>query len=353
MSDKRPETPASHSPSHADVSMKRQHLCAILDDLPVIVYLRAPDHSIHFANHAFRERFGDPGNAPCYQAIHKRSSPCEPCASQRILETRGSGQWQWTDGLGRGYQHYTRSLAGVDGDEAILELSIDVTRRSQAEADLELANARLHALSRRLVELQEEERRSIARELHDEAGQLLASLLFTLKMLQERAADPQTVAEEVERLIGLAEGAMENLHRLAVRLRPASLDQLGLEAALRQQCDVLNGHNGLEVAFAALGPERRLSPETETALYRIVQEALTNAVRHAGAGRIDVLLDRRSDGIRVLVRDDGAGFDPEAVSPERCLGLLGMQERAGAVGGELVVEATPRAGTLVCLKLPY
>lgn len=345
------ETPALIPPSQPQVSPERQRLYAILDGLPAIVYLRAPDFRIRFANSAFRERFGDPGAAPCYHTIHKRSTPCEPCAAQALASA--PAEWEWTDDEGRGYQHYARPLVDLDGDAMILEMGIDVTRRKNAEAGLAQARARLHTLSRRLVELQEEERRSIARELHDEAGQLLAALLLALKRLQERAGEPRVVTREVERIIGLAESAMENLHRLAVRLRPASLDHLGLEAALRQQCSVLNGQNGLAVAFTVQGPEKRLAPAVETALYRIVQEALTNAVRHAEATRIDVLLDRGEDGIRVLVRDDGMGFEPEALSRDECLGLLGMRERAEALGGELVVEATPQAGTLIRLELPY
>ena len=353
MNDKERETPASYPPSQPQVSDERQRLYAILDGLPAIVYLRTPDYRIHFANRAFRERFGDPGLAPCYHTVQKRSAPCEPCAVHAAASPIVPAEWEWTDDEGRGYQHYTRPLVDFDGDGMILEMGIDVTRLKKAEADLVQANTRLHTLSHHLVELQEEERRRIARELHDEAGQLLAALLMALKMLQERANDPQAVAREVQRLIELAQGVMENLHRLAVRLRPASLDHLGLEAALRQQCSLLNGQNGLELAFDVLGPEKRLPPEAETAVYRIVQEALTNAVRHAGATRIEVLLDRRGDGTRVLVKDDGAGFEPETVCRDRCLGLLGMQERAVALGGELVVETTPQAGTLIRLEVPY
>jgi signal transduction histidine kinase len=211
----------------------------------------------------------------------------------------------------------------------------------------------LQSLSRRLVMVQENERRYVARELHDEAGQALTSLMLRLGSLQRQADDPAKVREGAAGLMDMVDEVMENLHRLAVDLRPASLDHLGLVAALQQHCETLASQHLIPVAFEAIGLEERLVPDVETALYRIVQEALNNVVRHAHASRVDVLLERRGDQVVAIVEDDGLGFDPTRDPETAHLGLLGIQERAMALGGTLCIESTPGSGTSIFVEVPY
>ncbi len=213
---------------------------------------------------------------------------------------------------------------------------------------------RLQSLSRRLVEVQEAERQYVARELHDEAGQALTSLLFGLSQIEQQADNaPQTA--RIAKLKELTNDIIENLHRLAMDLRPASLDHLGLEPALLQQVRAVSDRNGLIAQFKSIGLDgERLPSEVETALYRIVQESLTNIIRHAQATRVNVLLERRGDRVVVVVEDDGIGFDTEDA---RCtqaghLGLAGMQERAEMLGGSFVVESAG-TGTTVVVEVPY
>ncbi len=213
---------------------------------------------------------------------------------------------------------------------------------------------RLQTLSRWLVEMQEAERGRVARELHDETGQILSSLLLGLSMLGLEAGQPEAVTARVAELEHLVNEMLENLHRLAMNLRPVALDYLGLAAAVEQHVEIFSRQHDLDVQFEAIGLDgERFSPAMETALYRIVQEALTNVVRHAQATRVDILLERRGDRIVVIVEDDGVGFDPEAVMQDDRLGLLGLRERAEMLGGTLVIESAAETGTTVSVEVPY
>lgn len=210
----------------------------------------------------------------------------------------------------------------------------------------------LQALSRRLVEVQEMERHYIARELHDDAGQALASLMVGLRLLERDGADRPAVIARSHELKDIADGILENLHRLAIDLRPASLDHLGLVAALRQHTETISDQHGIAVQFEVIGEIERISGDMETAVYRIVQEALTNIIRHAQATRIDVLLKRRVNSLVVIVEDNGIGFDPKVQVNGR-LGMVGMQERATMLGGTLTIESVSGSGTTVFLEVPW
>jgi signal transduction histidine kinase len=212
---------------------------------------------------------------------------------------------------------------------------------------------RLQSLSHRLVEIQENERRYISRELHDEAGQALTSLMVSLRLLEREAERPEAIVAGVSELIRMVDGVLENLHRLAVDLRPASLDHLGLVAALRQYTETISDQAGLVTRFETLGPIDRLPLDVETALYRIVQEGLTNVIRHAHATRADVLLERRGDKLIVIIEDNGVGFDLTTALQSGHLGLVGLRERAEMLGGALAVESAPDFGTTLLLEVPY
>jgi signal transduction histidine kinase len=146
---------------------------------------------------------------------------------------------------------------------------------------------------------------------------------------------------------------IDGLHRLAADLRPASLDHLGLEAALRQYSRSAGTESGLAVRFKARGfTEERLAPAMETALYRVVQEAVANAVQHARATGVDIFVRHRGDSVMVMIEDDGVGFDETLVPQHGHFGLLGMRERAAALGGTLTVESTQGVGTTIVVEVP-
>jgi signal transduction histidine kinase len=217
---------------------------------------------------------------------------------------------------------------------------------------VEASKVRLRTLSLRLVEAQERERRHVARELHDEAGQALASLRFGLRVLEREVAEGGAVTPHVADLIRTTDAVIDGLHRLAADLRPASLDHLGLDAALRQYARSTATTFGLAVRFKARGfPGERLPAAVETALFRAVQEAVTNAVRHGRASRVDVLLEHRGDRVMAMVEDDGVGFEPDSVQSGEHFGLLGLRERAEALDGTLTVESAPGTGTTVVVEV--
>jgi len=210
----------------------------------------------------------------------------------------------------------------------------------------------LQALSRQLVEVQESERQYIARELHDEAGQTLASMMVGLKVLENKSNDSQAVIAQARELKKIADTVLENLHNLSISLRPATLDHLGLIPTLRQHTEMIRSQHNLDIQFEVLGTIERLPTEYETAIYRIVQEALTNIVRHADATHADVLLERKQDSLIVIIEDDGIGFDPKNKATNH-LGLVGMQERATILGGTITFESSPDRGSTVKLEVPW
>jgi signal transduction histidine kinase len=219
--------------------------------------------------------------------------------------------------------------------------------------------AQLQALSRRLVEVQENERRAIARELHDEAGQALTAIKLGLRVL-ERDNPSANLSGQVQELQKIVDDVMDELHSLAVDLRPVSLDRAGLVPAVEQYLTTFRRQCSLPVDFIAVGLEdHRLNSEVEIALYRILQEALTNVARHARASRISVILERRlsvpqGEGPWVLavIEDNGVGFDVEQALKRGRLGLLGMRERTEMLGGTLTIESAPGAGTTVVVAIP-
>lgn len=218
---------------------------------------------------------------------------------------------------------------------------------------MQASTARLRSLSRRLVAAQESERRHIALELHDEAGDALVSLRLGLRLLEREMAEGGSAVGRVAELVRATDGVIDGLHRLAADLRPASLDHLGLDAALRQYTGSAPSKLGVPVHFMSRGfAAERLDPEVETSLYRIVQEALTNVGRHAHASRVDVMVERRDGHVVVVVEDDGDGFDPAQLPTDGHFGLLGMRERTEALGGTLTIESAPGKGTTIVAKVP-
>jgi signal transduction histidine kinase len=202
---------------------------------------------------------------------------------------------------------------------------------------------------RRVVEAQELERRRLARELHDETGQALTSILLGLKTL-ERSIETEQGREGVAAVRELVVSTLQDVRRLAVELRPAALDDFGLAPALERLVETVRQDTSVDVDLEmGIGGER-LPTDVETTMYRIVQEALTNIAKHAAATRISILLTRKERAVVVVVEDDGDGFD--AADPPAGLGLAGMRERVTLLGGQLRVETSPGRGTTIVAEVP-
>jgi two-component system sensor histidine kinase UhpB len=207
---------------------------------------------------------------------------------------------------------------------------------------------------RLVLRAQEEERRRLARDLHDEVNQALTAMLLRLEALAHDSPPERT--GEVAELKRLANQAMEELLNLARQLRPSALDDHGLVPAVEAQLKRFAARTGVEAQLRADGDSSRLPDDVGTVVYRIVQEALANVGRHAGATCVEVELTLNGRGTELRVRDDGAGFDPAApragTRGGAGLGLEGMAERARLVGGDLDVRSTPGGGTSVTLRIP-
>ncbi len=231
--------------------------------------------------------------------------------------------------------------------DADLRVAETFAARVAVAADLSTRVAR--DAVRRVVAAQELERRRLARELHDETGQALTSILLGLKGVEDAPseAERQQAARELRELVVTT---LQDVRRLAVELRPKALDDFGLVPALERLVESFGEQTGIVVELEAQLGER-LSPEAETALYRIVQEALTNVVKHARARHVSILLVRREKSVSAVIEDDGLGFDPATIREEG-LGLLGMRERLELVDGRFDVESQPGAGTTIVAEVP-
>ena len=202
-----------------------------------------------------------------------------------------------------------------------------------------------------IILAQEDERRRIARELHDSTSQSLSSLIIGLKNLEDCCDNPE-IGPQIEQLRGETSRTLDEVHSLAIQLRPAVLDDLGLEAALLRLIEEWQNRLQVNADLLVHIGEDRLPGDVETTLYRIVQEALTNIGRHAEARSVSILVERRNGDIVAIIEDDGVGFDHEKSPVRGQLGLLGMQERAGLLQGKLTIESSDKQGTSIFITIP-
>jgi signal transduction histidine kinase len=203
---------------------------------------------------------------------------------------------------------------------------------------------------RRVVEAQENERARLARELHDETGQALTSILLGLKSLEDHVETDEGRAAAAE-LRELVVSTLQDVRRLAVELRPAALDDFGLMPAIERLCDLIVERSDISVDVRSELGDQRLTAESETVLYRIAQEALTNVLKHADARTVRVRLRPSGSGVTLAVQDDGTGFDPSVVR-DGGVGLVGMRERIALLGGRLTIESSEGAGTMLTAEVP-
>ncbi len=205
-------------------------------------------------------------------------------------------------------------------------------------------------LLEKVISTQEEERRRIARELHDSTSQSLTSLLVGLRMLETNCKDPDQ--QQISDLRSVATQTLDEVHKLATQLRPNALDDLGLSAALERLTFEWQARHKVPIDLAITLKDSRLPEGVETALYRIIQETLTNVVRHAHAHSVSILVERRDGSVIAVIEDDGKGFEVCNSQGEYHLGLLGMRERAELLGGHLTIESNLGHGTSVFVEIP-
>jgi signal transduction histidine kinase len=230
------------------------------------------------------------------------------------------------------------------------DLRLAETFAARAAVAIDLSRRVARDALERVVAAQELERRRLARELHDETGQALTSILLGLSGIED-SPDEASLRAAVGEVRDRVRSTLQDVRRLAVELRPSALDDFGLVPALERLLDGFAEQTGIAVEFEPALAGVRLPAEVETALYRIVQESLTNVVKHADARRVSVVATRKRDSVSVVVEDDGVGFEPERAR-EGGLGLLGMRERVALLGGRVTVESRPGAGTTFVAEVP-
>jgi PAS domain S-box-containing protein len=262
-------------------------------------------------------------------------------------ERRLDGSLMWIEG---DYMCFYDTAGRITGHFGVQR---DVTDRIVAAEELELSRAELRALAARIQTTREEERTRIAREIHDELGQVLTTLKLDLAWIEHRLPASSSGAFRLgeSSITDRVDETMEIVRRIASELRPSVLDELGLEAAIECLVQDSAKHTGIAVALET-DALPRLSDEVASHVFRIIQEALTNVSRHAKATRVDVTMRHAGATIILEVEDDGVGFSPQLLGGIRSLGLVGMRERAVACGGTFTVRAQPGRGAAIVVKIP-
>jgi two-component system, NarL family, sensor histidine kinase UhpB len=284
--------------------------------------------------------------------VYEEDRPHLEHAIRQTLRGEADYDMQFRVGWADGSVHWVASKGTVlrlaSGEPTrMIGVAMDITEHKQSE------QLRSQALSR-IVAAQEDERRRVSRELHDQTGQSLAALIVGLEALKASVAESPPALDRVRELQELANRLSQEVHSLAWELRPPALDDLGLHTALERYVERWSERSHVAVDWHSDGFSRRLPSEVETTLYRVVQESLTNVLKHAQASRVSVILRVAADSVMAIVEDNGRGFDAEAAvrAPQHRLGLLGMRERVWLVNGTLHIESVPGQGTTLYARIP-
>ncbi|MFD2922562.1 sensor histidine kinase [Halobacillus naozhouensis] len=204
-----------------------------------------------------------------------------------------------------------------------------------------------------IIEAQEEERRRLSREIHDGPAQMLANVMLRSDLV-ERTFNERGIKEaldEMKNVRKLVRSALYEVRRIIYDLRPMALDDLGLVPTLKKYLATTEEYNDIKISFTSIGKERRLESKYEVALFRLIQEAVQNAVKHAEPSKIHVAIEMKPENANILIKDDGKGFDP-SIKKEKSFGLMGMRERVDMVHGELKIDSSKGQGTIVMIQIP-
>jgi PAS domain S-box-containing protein len=334
---------------------------SVLANIADAVVVTDKNRRITYINRAAQELTGwTMEEALGHNPVHLFQAEFCGCSDEdfaRQVETAGRWQGQALVRRRGGASHYADAAVELLLDEngqfvGHIGVYHDITEHKELETALRAEQEQSRALATRLVEAVENERRSLARELHDQAGQTTWALNLMLGRLRQDLDAGGAHAARFDRIDELVTNVMDELRRLTLNLRPPSLDRAGLLQALREYVEFYRAQSALAVDLVTSDLERRLPADVETAIYRVVQEALTNVVRHASASHVSVTVERRGERVFAAIEDDGQGFEVAAALSSGRLGVLGMRERARSLGGEFRITSAPGKGTTVRFDLP-
>ncbi|HMY73082.1 MAG TPA: two-component regulator propeller domain-containing protein [Blastocatellia bacterium] len=336
----------------------------IVQSLPIAVGVTDDDGLIRFVNAQFLRDFGYTTDEvqtieqlldavyPDPEVRRKAGFYWQKALTETTLSVRRTLPREWQvrckDGSDRDVDvRVARAL-----DRIIVTLN-DITDRKRAEETLKASHRQLRELAARLQQAREEERAFIAREIHDELGQLLTGLKFDIKWLDKRLpAGAEELKKKTTSILDLVDESIQAVRRIATDFRPGVLDTLGLTAAIEWQAEEFQKRTGIECRINEQMADPPADQQRATALFRIFQESLTNVARHSGATEVNVSLSRQNGSVILQVKDNGRGITETEISHSRSAGLLGMRERAHLFGGEVSFRGTPNAGTTVTATIP-
>ena len=287
----------------------------------------------------------------------------KPLLQERIAEVFATGEasveaaFVAKDGQATPYFFTGRRLM-FDGTACLVGVGIDIAKRKHAEQKVKASRDQLRALLTRLQQAQEEERTRVAREIHDELGQLLTGLKMDVRWLEKKLSGPGLPPELhplLDRAVAasaLADTTIATVQKIAAELRPGALDKLGLAAALTQRARRFAERSGIHCTVTAEEAETPLPPEVATELFYIAQEALTNVARHAHAQNVTIQLSTTPDATKLEICDDGVGITAANQAAANSLGLLGMKERVGHCAGTIAIQRRASGGTQIIVHIP-
>ncbi len=320
---------------------EREQLLSVLNMVPGYVATKGADYHVRFANDGYLDAFGEPGDRPCYEVQHGRSSPCPHCDLQRVIEEQQPSRWEATCRNGRSYRVYMYPFRSENDERVVLEMGIDVTDEKEA--------------IRMVTDAGETERRQIGRDLHDSIGQKLTALGCLVGGLAKRFAELSPQQRDLaEQTVELVRECIVEIRAIAHGLNPVDLTRDGLHDALNELARSMEITTELE-CHADVDPSIQLKSNTALAVYRIAQEALSNAVRHGQADRVWLSLSEQDGHAVLCVRDDGVGISPSVLRPttgSTGLGMRTMRHRAATMNARLRIAPHQDGGTLVTCSLP-
>lgn len=347
----------------AEEALRRQKdfMAQVLDTDPNLIFVKNAEGRFIWANHAMAEACG----LTVPEMIWKHNAEIYPDQPQDVAaflaldrevirerrEVVVTESAQSADGRQRWYLTIKRPLVEADGSVNVLGIAVDITEQRLSGMKLAASYKELQRLSAHLENVREEERTRIARELHDEMGATLAAMKMRVAWLGSKLpAAMSQLAEEVGHISELVSDGIQTLRQIVHKLRPSSLEDVGLAMAIEDYVKKFRRNTGIECMLTLPGQEVALEQGQAATLFRILQESLSNVAKHAQASRVDIILAKRRNSLSLVVEDNGIGFERD--SKEKSFGLLGIRERALMMGGKARVSSTPGQGTRISVSIP-
>jgi PAS domain S-box-containing protein len=336
------------------VKAERQRIYDVMETLPVYIILLSEDYRVPYANRFFRERFGESSGKRCYEHLFSRTEPCENCHTFKVLKTNAPCEWEWTGPDGRNYFIHDLPFIDTDGSRLILEMGIDVTEEKRLRQGLEQQTEQLRRLAGELTLAEQRERRRIAETLHDNLQQLLVAAKMRVALLRrEENPEVHKAADELDDMLSQSIAATRTL---TSELMPFLLHKGELVPAMEWLAKRMSEKHGLAVNVKIAGNIPGIREDIAILLFQSIRELLFNAAKHAKTNTAQIDLAMKNDRLKIVVSDEGAGFDPLQLSihggKDGGFGLLSVRERLGLMGGSMAVESTPGMGTRITLESP-